>query len=220
MLCVGFGDIDETLIEFGPDLVVARPPDCPPQQVLDRLHERTDAPVMLLLPADHPREDLIEALKAGADDVVIESTDLEELVTRVDALLRRAAPRSNHGAGDVTIDLDAHTAWRGGHRLDLTETEFSLLDVLVRNAGVVISKRRLLTEVWGFEDYSVNVAEVHVSALRRKLEKYGPRIIETVRAHGYIIRDGHREPMNDGADDDRANQQLSWLSPEELRSIR
>ncbi len=74
--------------------------------------------------------------------------------------------------------------------LGLTPTEFQLLLVLARNADVVVSKRRLLSEVWGFDQFDVNVVEVHVSALRRKLEKFGPRLVETVRSHGYVIRAG------------------------------
>ena len=78
----------------------------------------------------------------------------------------------------------------------LTPTEFQLLLVLVRNADVVVSKRRLLSEVWGFDEFDVNVVEVHVSALRRKLEVVGPRLVETVRSHGYVIRAGRTSERN------------------------
>lgn len=189
VLSQDFDDVEATLSDFEPDLVVARPSDEPPLQGLRRLCEHTKAPILLLLPAGTAREVLIEALRNGADDVMTEPVQLDEVVTRVEVMLRRVAPTSTLAAGDVTIDLDGHAAWRADHRLDLTDIEFDVLTDLVRNVGVVVSKRQLLTEVWGFGDYPVNLAEVHVCALRRKLEVYGERVIETVRSHGYIIRD-------------------------------
>jgi DNA-binding response OmpR family regulator len=198
VLAQGFDDVEATLRDFEPDLVVARPSDEPPLRGLRRVCEHTRAPILLLLPAGTAHEVLIEALKNGADDVMIEPVELDEVVTRVEAMLRRLVSKSSLVAGDVTIDLDAHTAWRADHRLDLTDIEFDVLADLVRNVGVVVSKRELLNEVWGFEDYPVNLAEVHVCALRRKLEVYGERIIETVRSHGYIIREAPHPRLSPG----------------------
>jgi DNA-binding response OmpR family regulator len=89
---------------------------------------------------------------------------------------------------DLLVDIEAHMAVRGGETLDLTHREFSLLAMLARHPGIVLSKLQLLTEVWGFEHYDLNVVEVHISALRRKLEERGPRLIHTVRAVGYVLR--------------------------------
>ena len=92
--------------------------------------------------------------------------------------------------GDICIDVDAHAAVRSGHPIELTHREFSLLLLLCRHPGVVLSKTRVLTEVWGSSDhYDVNVVEVHMSALRRKLEEQGPRVIHTVRGVGYVLRE-------------------------------
>lgn len=90
--------------------------------------------------------------------------------------------------GDLVIDRAAHVARRAGAALTLTATEFRLLATFVTNTGIVLSKRRLLELVWGFDDYDVNLVEVHVSALRRKLEAHGGRIVHTVRGVGYVLR--------------------------------
>jgi two-component system OmpR family response regulator len=90
-------------------------------------------------------------------------------------------------AGDVIIDEQAGVATRDRAPLDLTPTELRLLAYLVRHRGLVLSKTQLLTQVWGYDAYDPNVVEVHVSALRRKLEAHGPRILQTVRGLGYRL---------------------------------
>jgi two-component system OmpR family response regulator len=89
----------------------------------------------------------------------------------------------------VTVDEAGHTVRRAGEEIDLTPTEFDLLRAFVRRPGVVVAKNALLAEVWGFDQYDGNVVEVHMSSLRRKLEQHGPRLIHTVRAVGYVLRD-------------------------------
>ncbi|HET9770609.1 MAG TPA: winged helix-turn-helix domain-containing protein, partial [Acidimicrobiia bacterium] len=83
---------------------------------------------------------------------------------------------------------DAHSVVRAERTIDLTHREFALLVEMCRHPGMVLSKLQLLTNVWGFEQYDLNVVEVHVSALRRKLEEHGPRVIHTVRNAGYVFR--------------------------------
>jgi len=90
--------------------------------------------------------------------------------------------------GDLVVDESAHSVVRAGNVVDLTHREFSLLVMLCRHSGMVLSKVQLLANVWGFEHYDLNVVEVHVSALRKKLEEHGPRIIQTVRGVGYVCR--------------------------------
>ena len=89
--------------------------------------------------------------------------------------------------GDVLIDEHAGLAFRKGQPLALTPTELRLLAFLVRHRGLVLSKPQLLSQVWGYDAYDPNVVEVHISALRRKLEEHGPRLLETVRGLGYRI---------------------------------
>lgn len=87
----------------------------------------------------------------------------------------------------MLVDEDAAVAWRAGHDVGLTATELRLLAFFVRHRGMVLSKPQLLTQVWGYDAYDPNLVEVHVSALRRKLERHGPRRIETVHGLGYRL---------------------------------
>ena len=90
--------------------------------------------------------------------------------------------------GDLLIDQEASLARRAGTPLDLTATEFRLLEFLAGSRGRTLSKGQILTQVWGYDDYDPNLVEVHISALRRKLESAGPRMIHTVRGLGYVLR--------------------------------
>jgi two-component system OmpR family response regulator len=115
---------------------------------------------------------------------------MAELLARVQALLRRSGGLSSASrqVGELVIDDTSKTVVRAGHQLDLTKTEYDLLSVLVQHTGKVLSKTQLLTQVWGFDTYDANLVEVHMSALRRKLEAAGPRVIHTVRGAGYVVR--------------------------------
>lgn len=114
---------------------------------------------------------------------------MAELMARVLALLRRSGRLRSAvvEVGDLIVDPVARRASRGGVELDLTPTEFQLLHALAARSGAAVSKERLLALVWGFDDYDANVVEVHVSALRRKVEAHGRRLIHTVRGAGYRL---------------------------------
>jgi two-component system OmpR family response regulator len=135
-------------------------------------------------------EDVLSGFEVGGDDYVIKPFAMAELLVRMKAVLRRwgRVGRSVLTVGDLAVDLEAHRAVRNGEVVELTHREFSLLATLARHPGVVLSKVQLLTQVWGFEHYDLNLVEVHVSALRRKLEEQGPRLIHTVRGVGYVLR--------------------------------
>src|SRR5439155_20614332 len=147
-------------------------------------------PIVFLTARDAVR-DRLTGFGLGADDYLVKPFALEELLARVRAVLRRTgrlgAPLE---AGDVLIDEQAGLATRGGESLQLTPTELRLLAYLIRNRGLVMSKHQILSQVWGYEAYDPNLVEVHVSALRRKLEARGPRILETVRGLGYRLASG------------------------------
>ena len=152
-----------------------------------------DIPICVLSARDTVN-DRIAGLEAGADDYLTKPFDLGELVARLHALLRRAA-HSGEGSGAVTVgplmvDPARRLVFVNGERADLTKREFDLLSVLAANAGVVLSRQRLLELVWGYDfDVDTNVADVFISYLRRKLERDGvPRVIHTVRGIGYVLR--------------------------------
>ena len=155
-------------------------------EVCRRLRKAGDRTPVLMLTARDAIEDRVTGLDVGADDYLVKPFALEELLARVRAVLRRTGRLGAAiEAGEVVVDEQAGLASRAGAPLELTATELRLLAYLVRQRGLVLSKHQLLTQVWGYDAYDPNVVEVHVSALRRKLEAHGPRILETVRGLGY-----------------------------------
>ncbi|MGH9246789.1 MAG: response regulator transcription factor [Acidimicrobiales bacterium] len=156
--------------------------------IVRRLRSASDVPLVVLTSSGRV-EDRLAGLEAGADEVLGKPFSLAELVFRVRAILRRCGHREGRlQVGDLVLDEPAHLVERNGVLLDLTAIEFSLLATLCRHQGLVLSKNQLLNRIWGFDHYDVNLVEVHVSALRRKLEGFGPRIVHTVRGVGYVLR--------------------------------
>ena len=149
----------------------------------------TGAPVVFLTAAEGLGERLA-GFEAGGDDYVIKPFAMAELLARVRAVLRRSGrlPSPVVQVRDLLIDDNAKQAMRGGQVVDLTPTEFELLSVLARAPNQVFSKGQLLSQIWGFDSYDPNLVEVHVSALRRKLDTLGPRLVHTVRGRGYVFR--------------------------------
>jgi DNA-binding response OmpR family regulator len=181
----------------GADAVLAAAPDLAVLDVMlpngdgfelaRRLRAARDVPIVFLTARDTV-EDRLGGFELGADDYLVKPFALEELLARVRAVLRRAGRvGAAIEAGDVVVDEQAGGAARSGSPLELTPTELRLLAYLVRQRGIVLSKHQLLTQVWGYDAYDPNVVEVHVSALRRKLEANGPRILHTVRGLGYRL---------------------------------
>lgn len=180
--------------EFNPDLAVldVRLPVGPDGYAMTRIlrEKRNDLPVLLLTSADS-LDDRLTGFRAGADDHVGKPFSTAELLVRVQALLRRSgrltAPVYVHG--DLVVDDGSRTVSRSEVPIDLTRTEYDLLVTLLRHPDQVLTRQQLLAWVWGFDAYDSNVVEVHLGALRRKLEAHGPRIIHTVRGVGYVLRD-------------------------------
>ena len=177
---------------FRPDLAVldVRLPVGPDGYAMaSMLRRRSDLPVLFLTAADAV-EDRLAGFGAGGDDYLVKPFSMAELLARTQALLRRAGRLSSSTwqVGDVVVDDGARTVSRAGAVLELTRTEYDLLAMLAQHVGRVLSKTQLLTSVWGFEAYDTNLVEVHMSALRRKLEAKGPRLIQTVRGAGYVLR--------------------------------
>ncbi len=147
---------------------------------------------ILMLTARHEVSDRIAGLDAGADDYLVKPFALGELSARVRALLRRSISGADHQlrVGDLTLDPDARHASRAGRDLVLTKTEFDLLELLMFNAGVVLSRDTLYDQIWGIDfDTGSRALDVHITYLRHKTEAGGlPRVVETVRGVGYVIR--------------------------------
>ena len=151
------------------------------------VRERTDAGIVLLTARD-ALTDRVRGLDGGADDYVVKPFALAELTARAAAVLRRLGRIPSVLLADVVIDAGAGTAVRAGSALELTATELRLLAYLAAQRGRTVSKGQILTQVWGYDDYDPNLVEVHVSALRRKLEAHGERVLHTVRGLGYVLR--------------------------------
>jgi DNA-binding response OmpR family regulator len=155
---------------------------------LARLREFSDLAVILLTAKGEER-DKVQGLDLGADDYLIKPFALEELMARVRAVLRRRGTIPQVLEVErLLVDEERGFAARGGRQLALTATELRLLAFLMRHRGQALSKDQLLTQVWGYDAYDPNLVEVHVSALRRKLEadgEDGTRLIHTVRGIGY-----------------------------------
>ncbi|HUA43945.1 MAG TPA: response regulator transcription factor [Solirubrobacteraceae bacterium] len=152
------------------------------------LRQRHELPIIFLTALDAVA-DRVAGLELGADDYLVKPFALEELMARVRAVLRRrgAIPQVLE-VEQVLVDEEHGFATRAGRGLPLTSTELRLLAFLMRHRGQVLSKDQLLTQVWGYDSYDHNLVEVHISSLRRKLERDGVgggRLIHTVRGIGY-----------------------------------
>ncbi|HET6952697.1 MAG TPA: response regulator transcription factor [Acidimicrobiales bacterium] len=185
------GPIESLLIDERPALLVMDTGDIDLMDrkvVVSRVRQASDVPLVVITRSSR-LEDRLAGLEAGADEVLATPFPLTELRWKVTAILRRAGQiASSMRLGDLLVDEPAHVVERNGRLIDLTALEFSLLVALCRNRGQVLSKSQLLSMVWGFDHHDVNLVEVHVSALRRKLERSGPRVIHTVRGVGYVLR--------------------------------
>jgi two-component system, OmpR family, response regulator MprA len=159
-------------------------------QVCRVLRAQGDRTPVLMLTARVRTADRVAGLDAGADDYLVKPFEVDELLARLRALLRRAAPAPDGPAvlvaGDLRVDAAARRVWRGGAEVELSRTEFDLLELLVRNAGIALDRATIHTRIWGYDfgPDSKNLA-VYVSYLRRKLGE--PDVIRTVRGVGYRV---------------------------------
>jgi two-component system, OmpR family, response regulator MprA len=156
-----------------------------------RLRVEGDVPI-LILTARAETDDRVEGLDRGADDYLVKPFERQELLARIRALLRRRPPRGSASliVGDLRLNPDTREVSRGDREIELTNREFELLEYLMRNERLVISRERLLDEVWGYDPTAAtNTIDVFISNLRRKLEADGePRVLHTKRGAGYVIR--------------------------------
>ena len=189
----GEAAIDEAGV-FEPDAVVLDLglPRLDGVEVCRRLRDEGDVPILILTARD-ALEARVEGLDSGADDYLVKPFERDELLARLRALLRRRPPRGSAYmvVGDLRLNPDTHQVVRGDRELELTAREFELLEHLMRNERIVVSRQALLDEVWGYHPFAeTNTVDVFISNLRRKLEANGEaRVLHTVRGAGYVLRD-------------------------------
>lgn len=180
--------------EFAPDLILLDLglPRLDGIEVLKRIREdASDVPV-LILTARTETEDRVEGLDSGADDYLPKPFERDELLARTRALLRRRPPRGSASVvvGDLLLNPDTREVKRGDREIELTNREFELLEYLARNQKLVVSRERLLEDVWGYDPFEqTNTIDVFISNVRRKLEAGGePRMLHTKRGAGYVLK--------------------------------
>ena len=154
-----------------------------------------DVPILVLTARDAVG-DRVEGLDAGADDYLTKPFALQELLARLRALLRRVVPSDDDDTevlsfADLTMDLATREVTRGGRSMELTRTEFTLLEMFLRRPRRVLERSFILEEVWGYDfPTTANSLEVYVGYLRRKTEAEGePRLLHTVRGVGYVLKE-------------------------------
>ena len=167
-------------------------PDLDGFEVCRRLRAEEIWTPVLMLTARDAVPDRVDGLDAGADDYLVKPFERDELLARIRALLRRRPPRGSAFlvVGDLRLNPDSREVYRGERKLELTAREFELLEHLMRNERIVVSRQALLDEVWGYHPFAeTNTVDVFISNLRRKLEGGGePRILHTMRGAGYVLR--------------------------------
>jgi len=167
----------------------------PGQSGIDVLRELRSKGVLtpcILITALGSVEERVAGLNAGADDYLVKPFDFVELMARIQAVCRRTVsrPAATMTVGDLTLDLTTRRVRRGDHEADLTPTESSLLELLMRYAGQVVTRKMLCEHLWEFDwEGTTNVIEVHINRLRNKLDKGAKEpLIQTVRGRGYALR--------------------------------
>ena len=182
--------------ELLPDLILldVMMPDLDGFEVCRRLRaEYVKVPIIFLTARDETR-DKVRGLTTGGDDYLVKPFSLEELVARVEAVLRRAGVAQSDvivRCEDLELDDDAHRVTRAGAEIALTPTEFNLLRFLLANQGRVLSRAQILDHVWQYDfDGDGRIVETYIGYLRKKIDTTEPRLIQTVRGIGYTLRVG------------------------------
>lgn len=191
--CAGTLEAAHEALESDPDVILLdrNLPDGDGLALCRALRDNGDRTPVLVLTARDQVADRVEGLDAGADDYLVKPFALDELLARVRALGRRTGATDILRFGDIEMDTRKRRAHRGGRDLDLTKTEFSLLELFLRSPGDVLDRSRIFIEVWGFDfGPTSNSLNVYIGYLRRKLEAEGEsRVIQTVSGVGYVLRE-------------------------------
>ncbi|WP_040495619.1 response regulator transcription factor [Ilumatobacter nonamiensis] len=183
---------------FGPDLIMldVNMADIDGFEVCRRLRSDGDLTPVIFLTAKDTKEDMLSGFTKGGDDYMTKPFSLEEVVARIQAVLRRSgtAPADDatvHRYADLVMDDDTHRATRDGELVELSPTEWKLLRYLLMNAERVLSKSQILDHVWQYDfGGDASSVETYISYLRKKIDRVDPKLIQTVRGVGYTIRTG------------------------------
>jgi two-component system, OmpR family, response regulator len=185
-----------TLPETDPDLVVldVMMPDLDGFEVCRRMRADGNRTPVVFLTARDDTEDKVRGLTLGGDDYLQKPFSLDELVARIEAVLRRTAAAAGdstvYRVADLELDDDAHRVLRAGREVTLSPTEYNLLRYLMANAGRVVSKAQILDHVWRYDfGGDGGVVETYIGYLRRKVDTVEPKLIHTLRGVGYSLRE-------------------------------
>jgi two-component system response regulator MprA len=195
VLPVSGGEEALAKLEASPDLIVLDLglPDLDGLQVCKLIRDRGDRTPILILTARDAVTNRVAGLDAGADDYLVKPFALDELLARVRALLRRATPDADGTLrfGDLSLDPRTYEVRRSDRTMELTRTEFQLLELFLRNPRTVLTREVIFDRVWGYDfGPTSNSLDVYVGYIRRKTEAGGePRLIHTVRGVGYVLRE-------------------------------
>jgi len=196
LLAADGGEALVTLGERAPDAIVldVLMPRVDGLELCRRMRLQGDRTPVLMLTARDAVADRVAGLDAGADDYLVKPFALDELLARVRALLRRAMPGADGAPlrfGDIELDPVAHAVRRGERGIELTRTEFLLLELFLRHLRQVLTRSLIFENVWGYDfGPTSNSLEVYMGYLRRKTEAGGePRVLHTVRGVGYVLRE-------------------------------
>jgi DNA-binding response OmpR family regulator len=168
-------------------------------EVLRRVRAKKETPVILVTARDAVM-DKVSGLDAGADDYITKPFAIEELLARIRVALKRkggtaAASTRRLEINNVVMDIDRHEVSANGNPVELTNYEFELLRILMENKNIVLDRERLIGEIWGYDyDGETNVVDVYIRHLRTKIDdRYGIKLIQTIRGVGYVIKEGSNE---------------------------
>ena len=179
---------------FEPDLVLldVMLPDLDGFEVCRRMRQDGERVPVLFLTARDATEDRVRGLTLGGDDYVAKPFSLEEVVARIQVILRRqgvANGASKLALADLEMDDEAHIVRRAGQVVELSPTEYKLLRFLLGNAGKVLSRAQILDHVWEYDfGDNTSVVDTYISYLRKKIDRFGPPLIHTIRGVGYSLR--------------------------------
>lgn len=167
--------------------------------IIQTLRAAADQTPVLILSALGEVDDRVKGLKAGGDDYLVKPFAFSELLARLEVLTRRSDAvqvETAYQVGDLHMDLLSRSVKRGGQLIELQPREYRLLECLMRHAGQVVTRTMLLENVWDYHfDPQTNVIDVHISRLRRKIDKdFEPPLIQTVRGAGYALREPEPDP--------------------------